>query len=134
MKTRIGIALVAMLALTAAPALATDGYFQLGYGTQQNGMAGAGGAPAPHPHGRERRAAAQHDGARDEPRGRRVGDGLRPEPGPLQPEPRVHGHGDALGLSGDVRPDAGHGEERDLGLPHARHRRELEAERQDDSR
>jgi long-chain fatty acid transport protein len=41
MKTRIGIALVAMLALTAAPALATDGYFQLGYGTQQNGMAGA---------------------------------------------------------------------------------------------
>jgi long-chain fatty acid transport protein len=44
MKTRIGIALVAMLALTAAPALATDGYFQLGYGTQQNGMAGASAA------------------------------------------------------------------------------------------
>ncbi|MDL2716491.1 MAG: outer membrane protein transport protein [Acidobacteriota bacterium] len=42
MKTRIGIALVALLALTTAPALATDGYFQLGYGTQQNGMAGAG--------------------------------------------------------------------------------------------
>ncbi|MBK9064330.1 MAG: outer membrane protein transport protein [Acidobacteria bacterium] len=42
MKTRIGIALVALLALAAAPALATDGYFQLGYGTQQNGMAGAG--------------------------------------------------------------------------------------------
>lgn len=42
MKTRIGIALVALLALIAAPALATDGYFQLGYGTQQNGMGGAG--------------------------------------------------------------------------------------------
>jgi len=42
MKTRIGIALVALLALTAAPALATDGYFQLGYGTAQNGMGGAG--------------------------------------------------------------------------------------------
>jgi long-chain fatty acid transport protein len=44
MKTRIGIALVALLALTASPALATDGYFQLGYGTAQNGMAGAGAA------------------------------------------------------------------------------------------
>jgi long-chain fatty acid transport protein len=42
MKTRIGIALVALLALTAAPVLATDGYFQLGYGTPQNGMAGSG--------------------------------------------------------------------------------------------
>jgi long-chain fatty acid transport protein len=42
MKTRIGIALAAMLALTAVPALATDGYFQLGYGTAQNGMGGAG--------------------------------------------------------------------------------------------
>jgi long-chain fatty acid transport protein len=42
MKTRIGIALVVSLALTAAPALATDGYFQLGYGTAQNGMGGAG--------------------------------------------------------------------------------------------
>jgi len=42
MKTRIGIALVALLALTAAPVLATDGYFQLGYGTAQNGMGGAG--------------------------------------------------------------------------------------------
>jgi long-chain fatty acid transport protein len=42
MKTRIGIALVALLALAAAPALATDGYFQLGYGTAQNGMGGAG--------------------------------------------------------------------------------------------
>jgi len=42
MKTRIGIALVALLALIAAPALATDGYFQLGYGTAQNGMGGAG--------------------------------------------------------------------------------------------
>ena len=42
MKTRIGIALVALLAFTAAPALATDGYFQLGYGTAQNGMGGAG--------------------------------------------------------------------------------------------
>ena len=41
MKTRIGIALAALLALTTAPVLATDGYFQLGYGTQQNGMAGA---------------------------------------------------------------------------------------------
>lgn len=29
------------LAFSAEPALATDGYFQLGYGTQQNGMAGA---------------------------------------------------------------------------------------------
>ena len=44
MKTRIGIALAALLALIAAPALATDGYFQLGYGTAQNGMAGAGAA------------------------------------------------------------------------------------------
>jgi len=44
MKTRIGKALVALLALTAAPALATDGYFQLGYGTAQNGMGGAGAA------------------------------------------------------------------------------------------
>ncbi|MEO8586227.1 MAG: outer membrane protein transport protein [Acidobacteriota bacterium] len=42
MRTRIGIALVALLALTAAPVLATDGYFQLGYGTAQNGMGGAG--------------------------------------------------------------------------------------------
>ncbi|MEO8055922.1 MAG: outer membrane protein transport protein [Acidobacteriota bacterium] len=42
MKTRIGIALVALLTLAAAPALATDGYFQLGYGTAQNGMGGAG--------------------------------------------------------------------------------------------
>ena len=42
MKTRIGIALAALLALTAAPALATDGYFQLGYGTAQNGMGGTG--------------------------------------------------------------------------------------------
>ncbi|HEY3351359.1 MAG TPA: outer membrane protein transport protein [Thermoanaerobaculia bacterium] len=42
MKTRIGIALAALLALAAAPALATDGYFQLGYGTAQNGMGGAG--------------------------------------------------------------------------------------------
>jgi long-chain fatty acid transport protein len=42
MKTRISIALVALLALTAAPALATDGYFQLGYGTAQNGMGGTG--------------------------------------------------------------------------------------------
>lgn len=42
MKTRIGIALAALLALTTAPALATDGYFQLGYGTAQNGMGGAG--------------------------------------------------------------------------------------------
>jgi long-chain fatty acid transport protein len=44
MKTRNGIALVALLALIAAPALATDGYFQLGYGTAQNGMGGAGAA------------------------------------------------------------------------------------------
>jgi long-chain fatty acid transport protein len=44
MKTRIGIAFAALLALIAAPALATDGYFQLGYGTAQNGMAGAGAA------------------------------------------------------------------------------------------
>jgi long-chain fatty acid transport protein len=42
MKTRIGIALVALLALTTVPAFATDGYFQLGYGTAQNGMGGAG--------------------------------------------------------------------------------------------
>lgn len=42
MRIRIGIALAALLALTAAPALATDGYFQLGYGTAQNGMGGAG--------------------------------------------------------------------------------------------
>jgi long-chain fatty acid transport protein len=42
MKTRIGVALVALLALAAAPALATDGYFQLGYGTAQNGMGGTG--------------------------------------------------------------------------------------------
>ena len=42
MKTRIGIALAALLALAAAPALATDGYFQLGYGTAQNGMGGTG--------------------------------------------------------------------------------------------
>jgi long-chain fatty acid transport protein len=42
MKTRIGIALVALLSFTAAPALATDGYFQLGYGTAQNGMGGTG--------------------------------------------------------------------------------------------
>ncbi len=42
MKTRIGVALVALLALAAAPALATDGYFQLGYGTAQNGMGGVG--------------------------------------------------------------------------------------------
>ena len=41
MRIRIGIALAALLALTAAPALATDGYFQLGYGAAQNGMAGA---------------------------------------------------------------------------------------------
>jgi long-chain fatty acid transport protein len=42
MRTRIGIALGALLALTAAPARATDGYFQLAYGTAQNGMGGAG--------------------------------------------------------------------------------------------
>ena len=42
MRNRSGIALVALLAVTAAPALATDGYFQLGYGTAQNGMGGAG--------------------------------------------------------------------------------------------
>jgi long-chain fatty acid transport protein len=42
MKTRIGIALAALLALAAAPAFATDGYFQLGYGTAQNGMGGTG--------------------------------------------------------------------------------------------
>ncbi len=42
MKTRNGIALAALLALIAAPALATDGYFQLGYGTAQSGMGGAG--------------------------------------------------------------------------------------------
>lgn len=42
MRTRIGIALAALLALTSAPAFATDGYFQLGYGTAQNGMGGAG--------------------------------------------------------------------------------------------
>jgi long-chain fatty acid transport protein len=42
MKTRIGIAVAALLALIAAPALATDGYFQLGYGTAQNGMGGTG--------------------------------------------------------------------------------------------
>ncbi len=42
MRTRNGIALAALLALIAAPALATDGYFQLGYGTAQNGMGGAG--------------------------------------------------------------------------------------------
>lgn len=42
MRTRIGIALAAVLALTAAPVLATDGYFQLGYGTAQNGMGGTG--------------------------------------------------------------------------------------------
>jgi long-chain fatty acid transport protein len=42
MRTRIGIALVALLALIAVPALATDGYFQLGYGTPYVGMAGAG--------------------------------------------------------------------------------------------
>jgi long-chain fatty acid transport protein len=44
MRTRIGIALVAILVLIAVPALATDGYFQLGYGTAQNGMGGAGAA------------------------------------------------------------------------------------------
>jgi long-chain fatty acid transport protein len=44
MRTRIGIAFVAILVLTAVPALATDGYFQLGYGTAQNGMGGAGAA------------------------------------------------------------------------------------------
>ncbi len=42
MKTRIGIALVALLALTAVPALATDGYFAPGFGTPYTGMAGAG--------------------------------------------------------------------------------------------
>jgi long-chain fatty acid transport protein len=44
MKKLSGGALLLSLALMAAPALATDGYFQLGYGTAQNGMGGAGAA------------------------------------------------------------------------------------------
>ncbi len=42
MKGRITGALVLAGALAAAPALATDGYFQLGYGTPYVGMGGAG--------------------------------------------------------------------------------------------
>ncbi len=41
MKKFFGGALLLGLALTASSALATDGYFQLGYGAPQNGMAGA---------------------------------------------------------------------------------------------
>jgi long-chain fatty acid transport protein len=44
MKKLSGGALLLGLALTASSALATDGYFQLGYGTAQNGMGGAGAA------------------------------------------------------------------------------------------
>jgi long-chain fatty acid transport protein len=42
MKKLSGGALLLGLALMASSALATDGYFQLGYGTPQNGMGGVG--------------------------------------------------------------------------------------------
>ena len=41
-STRTRLVLGLLLALAASPALATDGYFQLGYGTPYVGMAGAG--------------------------------------------------------------------------------------------
>ncbi len=44
MKKLSGGALLVGLALAAAPVLATDGYFQLGYGTPNVGMAGVGAA------------------------------------------------------------------------------------------
>ena len=42
-KSILATVALALLAL-AAPALATDGYFSLGYGTPYKGMAGAGQA------------------------------------------------------------------------------------------
>ena len=90
----LAITALALLAL-AAPALATNGYFSLGYGTPYNGMAGAGQALHLNT-----LASATNPATIAFVKGYDV------SAGPLQSEPRVHGHREPVGLPGHVRPRA----------------------------
>ena len=114
----LAITALALLVL-AAPALATDGYFTLGYGTQYNGMAGAG--QALH---LSTLASATNPATIAFVKGYDV------ERGPLHAEPRVHRLREPVRLPRHVRPRARHVREPLEGLRHARPRRRVASVRQ----